>query len=220
VLTAIKGIQDIKQDRGVKYPALHLVFLMLKDNIEELPRLPALAKQFRIDQIILLNIIQVSNGTQADQRVFMRTEESFEPLLVRAEKNAARLGIHLTRPALSPSDVAVCTENPLKNLYISVEGDVSPCVYLYPPVPSPFTTIFCSDRGLSEKVSFGNIFAVPFGTIWEGGEYRTFRNRFEARKRAARPSLVSLLDHGETRSSRHLPAPPAQCLRCHKILGF
>lgn len=222
VLGVIKTFQETKKQRSLSTPVLHIVYLMLKDNVHEVPELPSLAKQLGIHDIILLNIIQVSDETQADQRVFICGEDSYEPVLQQAEAKARELKIRLIRPALSPADIPVCDENPLKNLYVSVDGDVSPCVYLCPPVPSPFSRIFCWKHRSAEKVSFGNIFNTPFASIWESEPYLAFRKSFEERKRASRPSFVSVLCQGAQgeRPKRTLPDPPAPCKTCHKILGF
>ena len=93
------------------------------------------------------------------------------------------LNIKLRRPSLSAIDVPICAENPLRNLYISAEGEVSPCVYLYPPLPSPFKRIFCGKEHSIEKVSFGNIFRDPFSAIWNRDNYGQFRNQFMEREK-------------------------------------
>jgi hypothetical protein len=69
--------------------------------------------------------------------------------------------INLRRPSLSFGEVAVCAENPLGNLYISTEGEVSPCVYINPPLPSPYKRIFQGTEFQLEKVQFGNLFRQP-----------------------------------------------------------
>jgi len=138
-----------------------------------------------------------------------------------AEKNARNLKIRLKRPSLSAMDIPVCEENPFGNLYISVDGEVSPCVYLYPPLPSPFKRIFCEKEYWVEKLSFGNIFKDSFSGIWSSNSYQEFRNRFVEREKELRELYFSLWDspkmspQGET-----LPQPPAPCQTCHKILGI
>ena len=86
-----------------------------------------------------------------------------------------KLKIRLKKPSLSAIDVPVCEENPLRNLYISADGEVSPCVYLYPPLPSPFKRIFCGKEYWMEKVSFGNIFRDPFSAIWNREQLRAIQ---------------------------------------------
>jgi MoaA/NifB/PqqE/SkfB family radical SAM enzyme len=116
--------------------------------------------------------------------------------------------------------VPVCEENPLGNLYISVDGEVSPCVYLYPPLPSPFKRIFCGKEYWVEKVSFGNIFRDPFSAIWNGCQYKEFRNRFLEREKEFRELYSSLWDSPKSSPGNTLPPPLDPCKTCHKILGF
>ncbi len=110
-------------------------------------------------------------------------ENPYEEIVKQAETKARELKIRLKKPSLSAIDVPVCEENPLRNLYISADGEVSPCVYLYPPLPSPFKRIFCSKEYWQEKVSFGNIFGDPVSAIWNRGNYEQFRNRFSEREK-------------------------------------
>jgi MoaA/NifB/PqqE/SkfB family radical SAM enzyme len=156
-------------------------------------------------------------------RVFVwgNGENEFEKLVKRAETNARKLNIRLKRPSLSAIDTPVCEENPLGNLYISAAGQVSPCVYLYPPLPSPFKRIFCGKEYWIEKVSFGSIFNDSFSAIWDGEYYVKFRSYFTEREKCFRELYFSLLDSPKAKSSQSnaLPEPPEPCKTCHKILG-
>jgi len=225
LLCDIKTFNEIKSAKKLQKPRLHIVYLMLKDNIYEIPSLIGLAKGIGIEDIVLTNLIHVTNEWQNEQRVFRCTPPSpnpshqgrgnltkkipsplagegkgegvYEEVLKEAEVKARELKIRLRKPSLLPVDVAVCEENPLRNLYISIDGEVSPCVYLYPPTPSPFKRIFCGSEYQIGKLSFGNIFREPFSSIWNKKGYVEFRNHF----------------------SIPLPEPPEQCKTCHKILG-
>ncbi|MDZ4122549.1 MAG: SPASM domain-containing protein, partial [Candidatus Cloacimonadaceae bacterium] len=173
-----------------------------------------------ISEVILLNIIQVTNIEQDSQKTFSCEEGSlYKDTLKAAESTARKLNISLPMPAISPQDVAVCSENPLDNLYISVDGAVSPCVYLYPPVPSPFTRIFCGNEDLTHHVSFGNIFTEPFDEIWAKKKYRDFRNAFASRQKRWTEAYDALLEMRLPKDSP-VPDPPSPCRTCHKILGL
>jgi len=106
--------------------------------------------------------------------------------------------------------VPVCEENPLKNIYISSEGDVSPCVYLYPPIPSPIKRIYCGNQCETEKTSFGNIFRESLDKVWNAEAYAGFRRCFEKR-----------LNHNKGLSPASTKTdPPLGCRTCHKMLGL
>jgi MoaA/NifB/PqqE/SkfB family radical SAM enzyme len=224
VLQSIRLFQEEKERQGILRPKMHLIFLMLKDNILEVPSVPSLAKGTGIEEVVLTNICHTINLWQERQSVFVweGDKNAYEAILKQAEANARKLSIRLKRPSLSAIDVPVCEENPLRNLYISSNGEVSPCVYLYPPLPSPFKRIFCGKEHWIEKVSFGNIFREPFSAIWNRANYEQFRNCFIEREKSFRDLYFSLWDSNRSRNLKagRLPDPPEPCKTCHKILGF
>ena len=89
---------------------MHIVYLMLKDNMEEIPLLPDLATEVGVAEIVLINIIQITNAWQAEQKAFSYDQtEPFKELLKEAERRARSMGIGLIKSALSPREVAVCS---------------------------------------------------------------------------------------------------------------
>ena len=219
----VKLIESIKLFRDLtartRKPRMHIVYLMLKENMAEVPLLPDLAKEVGVEEIVLINIIQVANKWQAEQKVYgSEDEKQFREILRKAERKAKRLRLSFVRSSLAPNEVAVCSEDPLRSLYISVDGEVSPCVHLYPPVPSPFTRIFRDEEYCVEKVSFGNIFREPFESIWNREEYARFRDRVLRRKLKAEQVYKDLLSLKRPEQVG-LPEAPSACKSCHKMLG-
>jgi MoaA/NifB/PqqE/SkfB family radical SAM enzyme len=223
ILRSIQTLQELKARKKLDAPKLHIVFLMLRDNIAELPLLVDYAKELSLDEIVVINLIQVSNAWQEAQRLFTCGEEEGHALLREAASKARAWKIHLRLAPLSPGEVGVCAENPLRNLYISADGHVSPCVYLYPPIPSPFKRLFCGTEHAVPKVSFGNIFQEPFENIWNSAPYAAFRNDFRERQKgfaAKYPPLPSDPERIMKAAAIALPPPPEPCRTCHKILGL
>jgi MoaA/NifB/PqqE/SkfB family radical SAM enzyme len=222
LVAAVRDFHELKLKKGRPGLRTHMVYLMLRDNLHEIPDLPRLARDIGIREIFLINLIQVTTPWQDSQRVFSCDDRSdAAAVLNEAEARAREAGVLLKRPSLTPQETPVCEENPLRNLYISVSGDVSPCVYLYPPTSPRFKRIFCGKEQEIERVSFGNILREPFSRIWEGGECRQFRGRIDGRVQSARRrALPFLLSGGTERSAESLmPEPPAPCRTCHKMLG-
>ena len=224
ILNVIRFFNEEKLRQKLDRPKIHIVFLMVKDNIHEVPSVPSFAKEAGIEEVVLTNICHTINIWQEKQRVFVWESDKnpYEGIVKQAEIKARKLKIQLKRPSLSAVDVPVCEENPLQNLYISVDGEVSPCVYLYPPLSSPFKRIFCGREYWIEKVSFGNIFSDPFPAIWNQENYEQFRNRFIERGKGFRELYFSLWDNQKMKDSQGnaLPDPPEPCKTCHKILGI
>jgi MoaA/NifB/PqqE/SkfB family radical SAM enzyme len=222
-MNGIRLFREERSSRGIAGPKIHLVFLMVKDNILEVPSVPSFAREVGVEEVVLTNICHTINRWQESQRVFVweRDGNEYEGIVRQAETNARKLHIKLRRPSLCVRDAPVCDENPLRNLYISANGEISPCVYLYPPLPSPFRRIFSGREYWVEKVNFGNIFRTPFVNIWNQGDYEHFRGRFAERKKKFRDLYYSLWDSTTLRNFQGdiLPAPPEPCRNCHKIIG-
>jgi MoaA/NifB/PqqE/SkfB family radical SAM enzyme len=219
----IRLIQETKARLGRTTPRLHIVYLLLRENIHEVPRLVALARSLNIEEVALIQLGLVTTAWQEENKVFgAAPNPEFERYLNEGERLAREWRIRLVRPAMTPCDPAVCAENPLRNLYISVQGDVSPCVYLNPPLPRPYTHYFRGAVYPAEQVTFGNIFTEGFEKIWAGKAYVEFRERFALRKRRYRDfdGLLIDLDQMKQAAEDPIPAPPTPCQRCYKMLGY
>jgi MoaA/NifB/PqqE/SkfB family radical SAM enzyme len=223
VINAIHLFNEEKARLELSRPKMHLVFLMLKQNILHVPALPSFAREVGVEEVILTNICHWMTAWQEEQGVFTWTgqESEYEQIVKQAEANARKLNVRLRRPLLAASDVAVCEENPLETLYIAVDGEVSPCVYLNPPLPSPFKRIFCGNEHQVERVSFGNIFTEDFDVIWNRSGYERFRECFEQRRKVYQDRYGWLYGKGDISKPEDgpLPDPPEPCRTCHKMLG-
>lgn len=220
LISSIQYMKGLSLHSPLGKPRLHIVYLMLKDNVHEIPLLLNLAHEIGIDEVVLLNIIQITSREQDNQKIFSCEEGSlYINVMTEAVNKAKRLKINLSVPAVLPQSVAVCSENPLDNIYISVNGEVSPCVFLNPPVPSPFTRVYCGAEYPTLPVSFGNIFTESLDTIWARKEYQEFRDAFISRQKKWKDSYASLLELRRPDDSP-VPDPPPPCRTCHKMLGF
>ncbi|MEW6334044.1 MAG: radical SAM protein [Thermodesulfobacteriota bacterium] len=224
VLEAIRLFQDEQKRRGVTRPEIHMIFLMVRDNAHEVPALPAMAKAAGVQEVVITNICHTINRWQESQRVFAwdNAENPYDRIIEQATADAQKLNIRLKKPNLTAFNVPLCAENPLRNLYISARGEVAPCVYLYPPLPSPFRRIFCGKEYETDQVSFGNIFREPFESIWNSPDYIAFRERFLKREKAYQEATFALLQNPRLKNpGEHvLSDPPEPCKTCHKILGI
>lgn len=222
LIHSVTMMKRLVAEKGAARPAIHIVYLMLKDNIHEVPSLIDLVGTIGIRQVVLINIVHITNKRQDQERVFTcewTSDEPYRAIFTEARKRAQRYGMDLVIPSMRPCDVAVCAENPLKNLYISADGEVSPCVYLGPPIRSPFRRIFCGKEYSTERVSFGNIFQENPRGIWESESYSRFRERFFLRRKRFDENYRALLEMKRIEQTT-LPEPPEPCKTCHKMLGI
>ncbi len=222
VLGAAEHVAAIKRERGLERPHTHVAYLMLKQNIHELPDLPEVARRMGVEAMVLTSLIDVVDDWQDRQRVFRcDAGEEYEDILRETERRARELKVVVTRAALSPTLTPVCAEDPLRNLFVTFEGDVSPCVYLCPPTSSDFPRRFCGREVQARRTCFGNLLREPLDAIWTNPGYVGFRDRFARRARQYR--LLSAIGAASRprRGVSHLdlPEPPEPCRTCHKMLG-
>jgi MoaA/NifB/PqqE/SkfB family radical SAM enzyme len=221
VTAAAEHVVAARRD-GRRGPRLHVVFLMLRDNVAEVPEVPALARRMGADELVLTNLVHAVDAWQEEQMLFGAEGARHEPLLAEAEARARACGLPLRRPSLTPAQAAVCEEDPRRNLYVAVDGEVSPCVYLAPPLPAEFTRRFGGREHRVRRVAFGDALREGVAAAWASPGYAAFRERFA--RRAQRHRLRSLVPpswRGRPGGSRPeaLPEPPDACLTCHKLLG-
>ena len=220
LVASIEDLSALKRDRKTDFPRIHGVFLMVKRNIHELPGLVELAGKLGAAAVAPINLVLVGDLRQDEQKVFGQDRPEYVEILRQAREKASGLGLGFQMPALSAVEVGVCGENPLKYLYISADGEVSPCVFLYPPVSSPHRVFFCGRETMARKVSFGNIFRESFENIWNSKSYSDFRNCWADRLHKF-DDFYSLFMVHETPAQRTvLPEPPEPCRICHRSLGF
>lgn len=222
LLTNIHILQEMKKRRKLIYPRVHIVYLIMKDNINEVPNLIPIAQEIGISEIIIINLIHVTNFWQDEQKVFGPIVlPEYQKPLAEVVQEARRKKIKIHCPHLFFQEVGLCAENPLRNIYISVTGEVSPCVYLNPPLPSPFRRIFKGQELQIMPVHFGNIFQEHINQIWEKPTYRDFRNRWIARRTLSVRTASWFFDpdHYKEQTIPPLPPAPAPCQTCYKSLG-
>ncbi len=223
ILDHIQMFQELKARNRSAQPHIHIVYLLLKKNLAEVPALIRMAKDLGVPEILLIHMALITNPAQEEQRIFGREDRKEEEgIIAEAQKLARKLRISLKPRPLLSQEVAVCSEDPLRNLYISVNGNVSPCVYLRPPVPTPFRRIFHGAEVLTEKVGFGNIFRTPFPEIWNHPEYESFRACYSRRREMVEKMTAVFWDPDKWKAgeSRSFPPPPAPCRTCYKVEGF
>jgi MoaA/NifB/PqqE/SkfB family radical SAM enzyme len=84
LLRAMEDLVKAKRDRHQEVPRLHIVFLMVRDNMREVVPLIDLAAETGITEVVPINLIQVTSAWQDGERVFMQGEEEYEAPLKEA----------------------------------------------------------------------------------------------------------------------------------------
>ncbi|BDR92859.1 SPASM domain-containing protein [Vulcanisaeta souniana] len=124
-------------------------------------------------------------------------------------ERARELGIKVFAYSLSCWELIECPERPTESIFINVNGDVSPCVFLNLPIKGNYILrCFMKRCFRMKKVIFGNINNESVTSIWNNKDYREFRSKFIRRR-----------IQGLTADYSIDLTPPSQCITCYRLYG-
>lgn len=196
VLEKLDLIHQIKQESGSKTPAVHLAYMLLRSGLEDLEDLPRLMAEHGVDQAVV-SVLDFEPGLKLSGEVLAprndQERRDLEELFAKVSRRAAERGVTIHLPNFGPKgeDDPVCAENIQRALFVSADGEVSPCVYANVPVDQA-EYARQGHAAPYHRVSHGNINVEILPKIWRNTEYAGFRER-----------LVQ-------------GAPPEICLNCPK----
>ncbi len=201
-----EGIKLLSELRSKKKPKITVVTMMLRSTVETLPDIVELAYECGADEVIANNLDYIPSEELAGLEVFTSEAErsKAEKYIQIAEKKAEESGVEFTAKLVRMEEALVCAENPVKNCFITVNGLVTPCVYLHLPIKSSYIRRYFNGRMVDvSKVYFGHV--SNFNEVWKSKSYKKFRGMFEKRQ-----SLFQYL------FSFTLPPLPEVCRTCYK----
>ena len=214
----LRRFLQLRRETGNTRPKVEVFYLMTSANFAELPRAVELAADLGADELVATNLDYVITAGLDELRAYSSAPPApaYSDTLEEAHRVSRRTGIAFRPHRLQFTEMAVCDLNPLKILFVSADGGVSPCVYTSPLGRSEIPRVF---EGLPLEVPvvcFGNVNVRPLTEIWEGAAYRDFRQRFA--RRVAGASAMMLGAAGAAATAEEAPAPDA-CRSCPKLYG-
>lgn len=181
VTDRIRQIAALKRETGSPFPAIHVVFVAMKRNIEQLPAMVDLAAELGADNLTVQYMVVHGEEVRAESLFYH--QELANRMLDAAEARAREVGLNVTFPArfraargrdiavptpdagrgknaapTGRSPLQVCTD-PWQTAFIRWNGEVHPCCY----APS--------------SVVMGSLAERSFWEIWNGPAYRELRRR-------------------------------------------
>jgi MoaA/NifB/PqqE/SkfB family radical SAM enzyme len=203
-LAELEREKSLRRGEGTR---VHIAYMLLAANRQELEGLPALAESWGASEVVVNNLSFVASAELQQESLFERPELWPETLdaLERAKRDAAARGIGLFyyRPDRREPH-ALCTEHVLTSCFVSWRGDVAPCVLTNHSI-KPGSAAMHHFRGRAYAVEdcvFGNVNEMAFDAIWNSTAAREFRVAFERRTRDERPGVEGL---------------PEPCRHCYKM---
>lgn len=169
VLKAVDFLNHAKKKFNKTNPKINIAYMLLRSNDQELETLPEFLSNKGIDEVIVsfLDFIPTEGLKKEALEILEKHEIShFEERLKKILKIAQKLNLRLIFNFPHPQRKRkVCSENPVKSLFINSLGYVSPCVFTGVPTD------------LVSNVYFGNIKNEELYDIWNKREYKEFREK-------------------------------------------
>ena len=221
ILNNLRRLLDLRARQKVPHPKVEIFFLMTKTNMAELPAVVDLTASMGADELVATNLDYVPSEQQDGLKAFACESQSkaFASAVEEAHNKSKVAGIAFRAYPLEAEEVAICDANPLRILFVSCDGKVSPCTYLGLSGQTEIPRVF-EGRNLSvPRAAFGDIREQELEEIWDGLEYRAFRMQFEARRNVAITRGLSVVAGFTPASQRAFPPAPEACRGCPKLFG-
>jgi len=231
--SSIQTFIEARTARDTQHPNVAVSYLLTPETAGELPGAVSWCSKIGVDAFVTVHLTQAGGKEQRNLQFLMSKKEAqhFQSLRIKTQTRALFRKMRLDLRTFQPTLTAVCDKNPLNSLFISAVGDVSPCVFLCPPVNKEINWYYKELNHSQAALCFGNIRDSSLAEIWDNPAYREFRETF--RKRAEyhdrKLSRVNYSAAGSVELEAAVKAittyfsshpPPKACSACAKMDGF
>jgi len=223
IIENVECLERLRRSMNARDLRIIFTFLRMKQNIRELPEVVKLASKLNIDEVVGTNLDYIPSRKYYEMKIFSEEEapRKYIEIIRESEEKAKELGISIYNYPLEMREVAVCSENPIENIYISHDGTVSPCVYLNVPLRKNIIPRYFKNKEYNiPRTIFGNIKVEKLEGIYNRKEFARFRSIFKRRSDSSRSSadLISRI-LGFSDLSSDTPRLPEPCYTCYKAYG-
>ena len=184
VAEAVAAVNRAKAAQGRGSPRIHIAFMLLRSQMDEIDRLPDFFAGLGVDQVVVSSLSLVATEAWAGEAVLAETPEAWTELKEKADavrEAGARQGVDLRFHLMAPwADPGPCDENIGRALVVGVNGDVSACVMTNLPLITGAADGLDPGYFPPSRLIFGNIRSATLAEIWRRPAYRSFRRRWAA----------------------------------------
>mgnify|MGYP006277895055 CR=1 FL=1 len=178
VVEAIETLQSIKAQRRSATPSLHLAYLLLRQELDDLEKLPDFFLDLGLDHVVLSSLTLPLSPDLEREALLADSPEEYRDLQAKVRAIFAgpdlqdKIFFHVYNPFQVPNN---CSENVQKALCLSAEGVVTPCVFTQIPVQKPATYWHQGRKCRLQQADFGHVQDHDLKRIWHSREYKKFR---------------------------------------------
>ena len=178
VIKCIEEIHRVRSSRSVDNPRIHIAYMLLRSNLNDLRKIPAFSENAGISQTVISSLSRLVNPAMEKELVLASNREEYRELtndFHQVRKDAEDRGTEIAFNIVSPlMEESYCTENVGRALVVGSDGCVSPCVMALIPVRGDNFHYFRGEKRTIGKLAFGNIADEELNTIWHKKEYKSF----------------------------------------------
>lgn len=168
LLDSIRLFQSVRKKKKGIHLEVHLAYLMMASQVEEVLRLPDLMESLGVHAAVVSTLDYIP-GEGFEREAFLPEErekiEDARKILDLAVQKAHEKGLSLYYALPEPEPLLKCLEDIGYSLYVDAEGLMSPCIYLNLPteIPDP------------ERRVFGSCLLENPVDVWKSEDFAAFR---------------------------------------------
>ena len=182
VIANLEGLVEVKRRLRRELPQIRMVVVVMRQNLHELADLVRLAARVGVDSVFVQHLChdfgedtlpayyRPMHEFVAEQTLLSDDPARVDEEFSAARASAAELGIDLRLPHTTPRPAPPGTrgpercEWPWRGAYFSYDGRAMPCCMVATP----------------DRINFGNASTDGVIPLWEGSDYRAFRDRLDS----------------------------------------
>lgn len=194
VMSNVQELIRIKKKFRSNVPRISFAFVVLKENLVEMPEMIGWAHRLGVHKVWFQNVISWDNFTR-NQSALAMDGGSVKKIFDKTKKLASQKGVKVRLPKLKVEGKSICKFPWFGPPNITWDGTVTLC----PWVPYPFDTYFTlkdgsvvEERAVLEPMVMGNINNSSLMEIWNNQKYQSIRERL---KQKQPPDSCSLCLH-------------------------
>jgi MoaA/NifB/PqqE/SkfB family radical SAM enzyme len=181
VMDVILALRKIKKELNTTKPAIHIAYMLFRSRLNDLEKLPDSLQRLGVNQVVITTLDYVPTPELEHEAIVPQNRVQYNEIRSRLDAvvtSGKRKGLDIYYQLGFPDERRlICSENVLRALFVSADGDVSPCTFTNIPA-SEASHIVKGEKRPFKRLTFGKLNSQPLPTIWRNKAYKSFRNSF------------------------------------------